>query len=370
MAREDRVRVGPWLLLGKLATKLFPALLKLLALIFKTKVGLAAVSFIGWTSLFSWQFALVIMISIGIHEAGHVWAMRRFGIPTRGFYFIPFLGGAAVPLKSFTDQWQHLCVALMGPVWGSLVGLAAALVYIATGNPLWAGIAAWIVLINLVNLIPVYPLDGGRVMHSMLVHPSFPQLVRPLYLMMFVFLGAVAYLGAYTFLAIGLVGIFELWMEAKNRRQLVAEQKSAQQSVDQFRREFREKFQVEFSDFMARLESGQETDPTAVGAYQLQRLLHQSEAPPENPRLAALYSEGVDMAKLINLSMFMDVIRFEQANLQTIEQKMEDSTITPLGAAGYAGGIVWYFGLALTLAAALAMLAQVEGAGAALKAIQ
>ena len=60
------------------------------------KVVLAGVAVSGWTVLYSLPFALALTATLVFHEWGHLRAMRRFGIPTKGMYLIPFVGGIAV----------------------------------------------------------------------------------------------------------------------------------------------------------------------------------------------------------------------------------------------------------------------------------
>ncbi len=161
-----RLRAGPIALAIKLGPKLVATAGKLIKSAKATKLALAGASAVSYSWLFTWQFAAVIMLMLLVHESGHVWAMRRFGIPTKGFYFIPFVGGVAVPERLFRSRWEEVYVAMMGPVWG--LGLAAAFLvaYWFTGHPLAAALASWMALINLLNLLPVNPLDGGRVLKS------------------------------------------------------------------------------------------------------------------------------------------------------------------------------------------------------------
>ncbi|MEY4668573.1 MAG: hypothetical protein RL518_1272 [Pseudomonadota bacterium] len=135
---KEAPRLGLWILMAKLGGKFAPFVLKALGVLLKTKGGLAALSFAGYSFMFTWQFAVVIMVALGVHEAGHVWAMRRCRIPTKGFYFIPFVGGAAVPERAWHTQREHLYVALMGPVWGTCVAVPLICAYLFTGNALWA----------------------------------------------------------------------------------------------------------------------------------------------------------------------------------------------------------------------------------------
>ncbi|HEY7724460.1 MAG TPA: site-2 protease family protein, partial [Anaeromyxobacteraceae bacterium] len=101
-----------------------------------------------------------------VHEYGHVHAMRRTGMRVRGMYFIPFLGALAVTEDEFTSRRQQAYVALNGPLWGSALALLPAAAYAAGGDPQWAAVASWWAIINLFNLLPIAPLDGGRVMQA------------------------------------------------------------------------------------------------------------------------------------------------------------------------------------------------------------
>jgi putative peptide zinc metalloprotease protein len=158
-ARPAPARQGPWGLLMALAMKFS----KLATLI---KAVLLAASFGAYAVLFSWQFAAMIIVSLFVHENGHIWAMKRIGMRTRGIYFIPFLGAAAVSDRSFPSRGAEVFVAIMGPVWGLALAAVTADIYAMTGNPLWAAGAGWIAFINLFNLFPVNPLDGGRIVKS------------------------------------------------------------------------------------------------------------------------------------------------------------------------------------------------------------
>lgn len=130
------------------------------------KVGFAVSSFVSYSYLFTWKFAALLMLVIFIHESGHLWAMRKCKIKTKGIYFIPFIGGAAVAESSFKTYSNESFVALMGPIWGLLTTLTMMIIYLVTNNPFFAGACGWTAMINLFNLLPIYPLDGGRILRS------------------------------------------------------------------------------------------------------------------------------------------------------------------------------------------------------------
>jgi Zn-dependent protease len=132
------------------------------------KPGWAAVSIAAYAIVFDWRFGLLLLFMIFWHEYGHVHAMRKIGVPVRGIYFIPFLGGAAVHQAPITNRWDQVYVDLNGPLWGGALAVVALGVFYATGGdtPFWAALASWWALINLFNLLPVLPLDGGRTLSA------------------------------------------------------------------------------------------------------------------------------------------------------------------------------------------------------------
>ena len=151
--------LGP---VGVLAAMLGKAKFLLLGL---TKLG-TLLSFAGslaiyWT-LWGWQFALCFLISIYIHEMGHVEALHRYGIPASAPTFIPGFG-ALVRLKQHpASAREDATVGLAGPLWGLGAAIVSFGLYLWTRSELWAAVAhvgAWL---NLFNLIPVWQLDGSR----------------------------------------------------------------------------------------------------------------------------------------------------------------------------------------------------------------
>lgn len=169
-ARRSRPGVGAMGLLAKLGAKLVGGLSKVGTATVKAaktaNLGWAAASAATWSILFSWKFALAIMVQLFVHECGHVHAMRRTGMKVRGLYFVPFLGALAVSEDAFSSRRQQAYVALSGPVWGSALALLPVGLWLWTGEATWAAVAAWWALLNLFNLLPIAPLDGGRAMHA------------------------------------------------------------------------------------------------------------------------------------------------------------------------------------------------------------
>lgn len=125
-----------------------------------------------WQNL-DWKQILLLLGILLLHEAGHYWGMLYFGFRDVRMFFIPFFGGGAMGEKHAAPAWQRGIVSLLGP----LPGLALALpLYAWYRQPFTdpAGMAIlMLVALNLFNLLPVEPLDGGNLMAEILFkrHP-------------------------------------------------------------------------------------------------------------------------------------------------------------------------------------------------------
>ena len=126
--------------------------------------GLSLIIYIG---LFGWQFGLGALLLIAIHESGHMLFARAQRLPVSAPFFL-FGFGAVITTKGFRDARQEAIVAIGGPVVGTAAALLCYLfaLSIPSGGQtrdLFLALAYWGCLINLFNLIPMSPLDGGRV---------------------------------------------------------------------------------------------------------------------------------------------------------------------------------------------------------------
>jgi len=114
-----------------------------------------------WT-VWGWRFALGLVASIYVHEMGHVFALRRFGIAASAPMFVPGLGAFIRAQQAPTTARESARVGLAGPLWGLAATLATYLAHLATGWESLAAIARVGAWLNLFNLLPVAMLDGGR----------------------------------------------------------------------------------------------------------------------------------------------------------------------------------------------------------------
>ena len=129
--------------------------------------GTILVSLAAYALLWGWPFAAGFVALLFVHEMGHAIALRREGIKASWPMFIPFLG-AVIAARSLGDNaTAEARVGLAGPILGSIGAAACVLVWHATGNDLWRALAFTGFFLNLFNLLPVVPLDGGRAMAAM-----------------------------------------------------------------------------------------------------------------------------------------------------------------------------------------------------------
>jgi Zn-dependent protease len=119
-----------------------------------------------WTVFGGW-LALGLVLSIYVHEMGHVFALARYGIRATAPMFVPGLGAVIRLKQGLFDPRQDARVGLAGPIWGLGAALFCGAVYGVTHIPIWAALAKLGGLINLFNLIPVWQLDGGRAFRTL-----------------------------------------------------------------------------------------------------------------------------------------------------------------------------------------------------------
>jgi Zn-dependent protease len=104
------------------------------------------------------QQLMLLVAVLFFHEMGHVAGMRWFGYRDVRILFVPFFGALASGMKVSAPVWQRAIVLLLGPLPGLAVSL---LLYSASVTGIWRALAAQLLLINGLNLLPLVPLDGG-----------------------------------------------------------------------------------------------------------------------------------------------------------------------------------------------------------------
>jgi Zn-dependent protease len=131
-----------------------------------TFVSMFAFFGVYW-SVYGWPLALGLVVSIYIHEMGHVAMLRRLGIAAGAPLFIPGVGALVMLKQHVDDPVTDAKIGLAGPVWGLGAAVASLGAYAVTQQQIWFAIAHLTGFLNLFNLTPVWQLDGSRGFHAL-----------------------------------------------------------------------------------------------------------------------------------------------------------------------------------------------------------
>lgn len=128
--------------------------------------GISAIFSIAvYSFLFGWRFALGLVALLFIHEMGHALVMKLKGIPVGAMIFIPMLGAAVTMQQIPQNAKDEAEVGIAGPIAGALASSVCLIIAQMPGvHPVWAPLAYFGFFMNLFNLIPIVPFDGGRVL--------------------------------------------------------------------------------------------------------------------------------------------------------------------------------------------------------------
>jgi Zn-dependent protease len=216
--RPIKPRSGLGDLLRKLAAPLIALgflLVKFGGLLLKLKVVTTGLSMLVSVAAYAWlwglPFAIGFVLLIFVHELGHVLELRRQGVPASAPLFIPFLGAVIGMKKLPDDAWKEARVALAGPILGSVGAVVCWIAAEVTGSELLMGLAFVGFFLNLFNLIPIVPLDGGRAAGAL--HPAL------WFVGLLMMIGLVVVYPNPLLLIIVLLGGLDLWRRWRERGQ-------------------------------------------------------------------------------------------------------------------------------------------------------
>jgi stage IV sporulation protein FB len=136
----------------------------------KSLFSLALFLFLGYYIFHSFKMLLLITAIVMFHELGHFFAMKFFRYKDLGIFFIPLLGAYVSGTKREVSQKESAIILLAGPLPGIIVGIIMYILYEKNPELSVAGISfhtisSLLIALNLINLIPVYPLDGGQLLN-------------------------------------------------------------------------------------------------------------------------------------------------------------------------------------------------------------
>lgn len=136
----------------------------------RSLVSLAFYLMLGFYIFRSWKMLFLITGIVVFHELGHFMAMKAFRYRDLGIFFIPLLGAYVSGTKRDVSQRESAIILLAGPLPGIIIGSVMYLLYLQNPYLELAGLSYYtvaisLILLNLINLIPVYPLDGGQLLN-------------------------------------------------------------------------------------------------------------------------------------------------------------------------------------------------------------
>jgi Zn-dependent protease len=200
---------APIALLVVLAVKFKSAVFAIFKLKLFTVVGSAFVSVAAYALIWGWQFAVGFVLLLFVHELGHVAVAKWQGLPVSAPVFVPFMGALILMKELPQNAWREAQIALGGPILGSLGAAACWAAGAAMDSDLLRALAYVGFFLNLFNLIPVLPLDGGRAIGA--VHPVFWVLGAAVLVV-----AAVLWLSPVILIIVALLGGLELYGRARN----------------------------------------------------------------------------------------------------------------------------------------------------------
>ncbi len=161
---------APLAALGFLFWKLKFVVLAIFKFKLFTVAGSMLVSIAAYALFWGWQFAVGFVVLLFIHEMGHVLEAKRQGLPVSAPMFIPFLGAMIMLKRLPDDAWNEAKVAIAGPIIGGLGAAATWGLGVWLDSDLLVALAFTGFFLNLFNLAPLTPLDGGRIVAA--IHPA------------------------------------------------------------------------------------------------------------------------------------------------------------------------------------------------------
>ncbi|GGE55129.1 site-2 protease family protein [Priestia taiwanensis] len=170
------------------------------------------ISLFAYGYVYGWLFAVALIYLVFVHEMGHLWAAKRIGLKTSPAIFIPFVG-AFVGMKEFPKNAKdEAFVGYMGPLFGLFSILPAIVLYYMTDEPFFGLVIALGAVINLFNLMPVSPLDGGRILSVV---------STKLWIIGLIMLGVYTYMsGSLLLIFILFIGIMTWWRRVTEEKRM------------------------------------------------------------------------------------------------------------------------------------------------------
>jgi len=163
----------------------------------------------GYAWIFEMPFAVGLVGLLLVHELGHLLAMRVVGLRATGPFFVPFIGAVISMAREPFNARVAANVAIGGPAAGALSALVCLVLYLWTDSNLMFILAYTACVLNLFNLLPCSPLDGGRITAAVSPHFGWVGVLT----VGFVFVKT----GNFIVLAVFLFSLFQGWKDREEQ---------------------------------------------------------------------------------------------------------------------------------------------------------
>lgn len=147
------------------------------------KAILSLVAYVGIYYFFfntNIKWILLLVVVMIVHEAGHFIAMKLFNYKDVQLFFVPFLGAFVSGRPHRISQRQRTITLLAGPLPGIIIGIALFVFFLVNKQILYYQLSLMFVLLNVFNLLPVSPLDGGQLLENLFAGTN--KIIQPLFL--------------------------------------------------------------------------------------------------------------------------------------------------------------------------------------------
>ena len=190
---------------------------------FLTTGGTMLISVFAYSFVFGWRYAVGFVLLIFVHEMGHYLAAKKRGLNVGVPTFIPFVGAWIQLKEQPMDAETEAFVGIAGPMLGSAGAFVCYLLAIDSGSHLLLALAYAGFVLNLFNLIPVSPLDGGRIVS--VISPRIWFLGFPMLVALFIWRPSPL------LILIAVFALPQLWKAFKDKNILASEYYRAPRSV-------------------------------------------------------------------------------------------------------------------------------------------
>jgi stage IV sporulation protein FB len=163
-------------------------------------------------------YIAALLVVLLIHEFGHFFAMKLYNYQNVKLFIVPLLGAFVSGKKQSVSQKQMSIIILAGPIPGIIIGTVLYVINKTNPNETLKMLANVFIFINIFNLLPIYPLDGGRLLENLFIKNNHGiRLVFTILSILFL-ISIIALSGNIIMVIIPAIMIFELINEVKNQK--------------------------------------------------------------------------------------------------------------------------------------------------------